>query len=382
MKNIAIFCDGTWQDLGQNIPTNVARLARSVAGQTTATATTPACDQVVYYDDGVGVGQGVLDGATRLIGGGLGQGLDDKIAHAYNFLCLNFQPCDRIYIFGFSRGAYTARSLAGMLRRCWIVKRENASETDAALELYRNNSSDTPEVLKFKQDYCHPADAFVAERGADPVATAKSLNAAPQFWGHIQYVGVWDTVGSLGIPTTLPFSSIVDDKYRFHDTSLSRFVLSARHAVSIDERRSTFAPTLWDNIDALNINAFAGNLPYGSRPYQQSWFPGRHSGVGGGDDDGGLSISPMLWIAEGATAAGLEFNPAALNLPPLPNCCAPFVVVKQTVSTLVIAAAGEGDRAGPANFVEISDAARTRWTNVSDYRPVPLSKFRDSLDAK
>jgi uncharacterized protein (DUF2235 family) len=382
MKNIAIFCDGTWQDLGQSIPTNVARLARSVASQTAATPDAATYDQVVYYDDGVGVGQGVLDGATRLIGGGLGEGLDDKIAHAYNFLCLNFSPCDRIFIFGFSRGAYTARSLAGMLRRCWIVRRENASETDRALDLYRNNSSDTPEVLKFKQDYCYPADAFVGERGSDPVATAKSLNAAPQFWGHIQYVGVWDTVGSLGIPTTLPFASLVDDKYRFHDTSLSRFVLSARHAVSIDERRSTFAPTLWDNIDALNINAFAGDLSYGSRPYQQSWFPGRHSGVGGGDDDGGLSISPLLWIAEGATAAGLQFNPAVLHLPPPANCCAPFVIVQQTVSSLVIAAAGESDRDGPANLVEISDAARTRWAKVPDYRPVPLSKFRDQLSTK
>jgi uncharacterized protein (DUF2235 family) len=382
MKNIAIFCDGTWQDLGQKIPTNVARLARSVAAQTTAKPDAPAVEQVVYYDDGVGVGEGVLDGATKLIGGGLGAGLDEKIAHAYNFLCLNFSPCDRIYIFGFSRGAYTARSLAGLLRRCWILKRENASQTDRALDLYRNSTSDAPEVLKFKHDYCHPADAFVGERKADPVATAKILNAAPQFWGHIQYVGVWDTVGSLGIPKTLPFSSIVDDKYRFHDTTLSRFVLSARHAVSIDERRSTFQPTLWDNIDALNINAFAANLPYASRPYQQIWFPGRHSGVGGGEDDGGLSIAPALWIAEGAIAAGLDFNQAALHAPPTADCCAPFTIVQQTVASRVIKAAGEGDRAGPSNFAEISDAARTRWTKVPAYRPVPLSKFRDQLDAK
>ena len=102
--------------------------------------------------------------------------------------------------------------------------------------------------------------------------------------------------------------AIVDDKYRFHDTSLSRFVLSASHAVSIDERRTAFAPTLWDNVDSLNINAFAANLPYGKRPYQQNWFPGRHPGVGGGQDDGGLSIAPLLWIAEGAEAAGLEFD--------------------------------------------------------------------------
>jgi hypothetical protein len=195
-------------------------------------------------------------------------------------------------------------------------------------------------------------------------------------------VGVWDTVGALGIPTTLPLSSIVDDKYRFHDTSLSRFVLSARHAVSIDERRSTFAPTLWDNIDSLNINAFAGTLPYEKRPYQQKWFPGRHSGVGGGENDGGLSAVPMLWIAEGAAAAGLEFNQAALDLPPIGDCCAPFVTVQNTIGTLFIEAAGMADRDGPASLTEISEAARTRWTKVADYRPSPLSKFRDSLDGK
>ncbi|HXJ01827.1 MAG TPA: DUF2235 domain-containing protein, partial [Micropepsaceae bacterium] len=267
MKNIAIFCDGTWQDLSQNIPTNVAKLARSVAPQTTAAAGSTPYEQFVYYDSGVGVGEGVLNDATRLIGGGLGEGLDDKILHAYEFLCLNFAPCDRIYIFGFSRGAYTARSLCGMLRKCWILRRENASETDRALDLYRNADLNSPEVAKFKQEFCHPAEPFVGERGADPVATAKKLNMDVEYWGHVQYVGVWDTVGALGIPRTLPFASVVDDKYRFHDTSLSRFVLSARHAVSIDERRSSFAPTLWDNIDSLNINAFAGNLPYASRPY-------------------------------------------------------------------------------------------------------------------
>ncbi|HEY4263924.1 MAG TPA: DUF2235 domain-containing protein [Micropepsaceae bacterium] len=382
MKNIAIFCDGTWQDLTQNVPTNVARLARSVAAQTKATDKTPACEQFVYYDTGVGVGQGVLDGATKLIGGSIGKGLDDKILNAYIALCLNFSPCDRIFIFGFSRGAYTARSLAGLLRRCWILRREHVGEADRAMDLYRNSTSEAPEVAKFKEDFCYPADAFIGQRGADPVDTAKQLNAAPAFWGHLQYVGVWDTVGSLGIPTALPFSSLVDNKYRFHDTTLSRFVLSARHAVSIDERRSTFVPTLWDNIDSLNINAFAGNLPYEKRPYQQIWFPGRHSGVGGGEDDGGLSIVPMRWIAEGAAAAGLEFNDDVLDLPPTADCCAPFVAVQRTIGTLVIEAAGEGDRGGPASTTEISDAARTRWTKLADYRPPPLSKFHDFLDAK
>ena len=382
MKNIAIFCDGTWQSLSQSVPTNVGRLARSVAAQTTARPDSARCEQFVYYDDGVGVGQGVLNAATRLIGGGLGEGLDEKILHAYEFLCLNYTPGDRIFIFGFSRGAYTARSLAGMLRKCWIVRRENASEADRALDLYRNSRLDSPEVANFKREVCHPAEPFVGERGSDPVATAHALNADIADWGHLQYVGVWDTVGSLGIPKTIPFAPDLNAKYRFHDTSLSRFVLSARHAVSIDERRSAFAPALWDNIDTLNSNAGADDRPYDRRPYQQSWFPGRHAGVGGGEDDGGLSIVPLLWVAAGAESAGLEFASETLNLPPSANCCAPFPAVKPSLWSLVIKAAGEGDRAGPGALLEISEAARTRWAKVSDYRPKPLGKFRDQLETK
>src|SRR5882757_2441986 len=98
MKNIAIFCDGTWQNVSQSVPTNVARLARSVAATSVSTPETPACEQVTYYNDGVGVGEGVLNAATRIIGGGLGEGLDEKIMHAYEFLCLNYAPEDRIFI--------------------------------------------------------------------------------------------------------------------------------------------------------------------------------------------------------------------------------------------------------------------------------------------
>jgi uncharacterized protein (DUF2235 family) len=392
MKNIALFCDGTWQSLDQSVPTNVARLARAVAPQTKGVPGVAPGTQFVYYDDGVGVGQGILNKATQLIGGGLGEGLEEKILHAYEFLCLNYSPGDRIFIFGFSRGAYTARSLAGLLRKCWILRRENVSDSDMALGYYRNPELkvDAPEVKEFRQSRCHAAEAFTGERGTDPIAVANGLAPArankandDQYWGHVQYVGVWDTVGALGIPKTIPFAPDFNARYRFHDTSLSRFVLSARHAVSIDERRTAFSPTLWDNIDTLNTNAGADGLPYESRPYQQSWFPGRHSGVGGGEDDGGLSIMPLLWIAEGAAAAGLEFNPDALNLPPPGNCCAPFVKPKATLASLAIRMiGGEADRKGPGTLIEISEAARTRWNSLPEYRPPPLKGFADRLGPK
>lgn len=381
MKNIAIFCDGTWQNVSQKIPTNVARLARSVAASSAATPQMAACEQVTYYNDGVGVGEGVLNAATRLIGGGLGEGLEEKILHAYEFLCLNYAPDDRIFIFGFSRGAYTARSLTGLLRKCWILRRENVGDSDRALEIYRNPAlkPDSQEAEQFRRDRCHPAKPFVAERGSDAITTAKELHKDDEFWGHVQYVGVWDTVGSLGIPKVIPFAPDFNAKYRFHDTNLSRFVLSARHAVSIDERRATFAPTLWDNIDALNDNAGAAGLAYEQRPYQQSWFPGHHTGVGGGEDDGGLSIAPLLWIAQGAAMAGLGLDQATLSLPPAANCCAPFIRKKPTLASLVIKLIGEGDRDGPGALADISEAARTRWSGDPGYRPKPLSKFADAL---
>jgi uncharacterized protein (DUF2235 family) len=382
MKNIAVFCDGTWQNLAQANPTNVARLARSVAPRSKKTDDGAACEQFVYYDDGVGVGQGVFNTATRLIGGGLGKGLEDKILHAYEFLCLNYCPGDRIFIFGFSRGAYTARSLGGFLRKCWILRRENASDADLALQFYRNDAlkPDSPEMKKFRSERCHPAEPFLGERAADPLTAARALEGDQAQWGFIQYLGVWDTVGALGIPKTLPFALDLNSKYRFHDTSLSRFVMSARHAVSIDERRSTFAPTLWDNIDALNENAGATGLPYEKRPYQQSWFPGHHAGVGGGGADSALAVVPLRWIAEGAKQAGLDFDQQALHSPPEPDACAAFTQRKATLSSLAIRMiGGESDREGPSGFFEISEAARTRWSKLPGYRPKPLKKFTDKL---
>ena len=375
MKNIALFCDGTWQSLGQPFPTNVSRLARCVAARE-AQSSIP---QIVYYDEGVGVGEGVVNGIVRLIGGATGAGLDDKIIHAYRFICLNYEPGDRIFIFGFSRGAYTARSLSGMLRKLWILRRDQLDYVDDALNLYRNAYLDQQVTDKFKGDHCHVGAPMLAQRAPDPSRVMAA--AADQNASSVRFVGVWDTVGSLGIPSTLPFASLIDKRYQFHDLSLSRFVLSARHAVSIDERRATFQPTLWNNIEGLNTNANAAALPFAERPYQQSWFPGRHSGVGGGQNDGGLSISPLLWIAEGATRAGLAFDDKLLqeigkNAKPT----APFVPEALSLSALMLRFVGQADRCGPTDFDEVSAPARTRWRDcVPNYRPGPLSRFKDRL---
>lgn len=381
MKNIAIFCDGTWQNLTQRFPTNVTRLARAVAPKGVDAHTDKPIPQIVFYDDGVGVGQGVAENVTRFVGGAIGKGLDRKIAEAYEFLCLNFEPGDRIFIFGFSRGAYTARSLAGLLRKCWILRRENITEYAQAVEVYRNHSKDAVEVQLFRRNFCYPAatvteDLNFADRTKGFVAKSSEQE---RDLGWVQYVGVWDTVGSLGLPRGLPFADILNDKYRFHDLELSRFVFNARHAVAIDEKRETFGPTLWSNLPTLNQRAGAADLAYDLRPYQQTWFPGGHGSVGGGEDDGGISIGPLLWIAEGAARAGLAFDPGILQMyKNADNPCA-NLSEERSIGEIVLSIAGLKDREGVTSIDDVSPGARRRWKERPEYRPKTLSPVAKAL---
>lgn len=380
MKNLIICCDGTWQELSQRFPTNVTRLTRALSP--TATRGGQTIPQVIFYDDGVGVGNGVLDRTTRILGGALGQGLDRKVLEAYEFLVLNYEPGDRIYIFGFSRGAYTARSIAGLLRQVWILKRENASEIERAIAIYRDHDKDAVETQRFRRNFCHTGDPALDTRAFDPDAPAKTVTKSVDQTGWIQFLGVWDTVGSLGIPRGLPFSEQINGKYEFHDTALSRFVWNARHAVAIDERRETFTPTLWTNLDALNTNAKADTLSYDDRPYQQTWFPGAHGAVGGGESDAGISLAPLLWMLDGATRAGLAFEPHQLaDFSAAADPTAPLRASERNVGSIVMGLVGSKDREGPAQMDEVSKAAHERWTKLSTYRPKTLSRVAAALDA-
>lgn len=384
MKNIAIFCDGTWQYMDQPHPTNVANLARSTLGETSE-----GVAQLVYYDDGVGVGQGVLDVETHLLGGVLGKGLDYKIVRAYEFLALNFEDGDRLFIFGFSRGAYTARCLGGLIRWFGILKRENAGLVYDAMSAYRSRPAANATAAEraafeeaartFRSAHSHHAEAFTAAMKYDPSFPSSLAPKGGVAW--IQYMGVWDTVGSLGIPTNLLFAPMLDAQYRFYDTSLSRCVRSARHAVSIDERRRTFAPTLWGNIDELNRNLDAGALPYDQRPYQQQWFPGDHGRVGGGEQDGGVSLAAMLWVAEGAARAGLALDQQQIgHYATLAHPDARFIKAGLSLGEFLMEVDGLEDRAGPNSVAEVSLSARLRWSRVATYRPVPLTRHPNVAD--
>ena len=384
MKNIGIFCDGTWQHIDQKNPTNVALLAQAVMSRVGVEG--QDVGQFVYYDDGVGVSEGVLGAGTQLLGGALGKGLDHKITRAYEILSLNYDPGDRVFIFGFSRGAYTARSLAGLIRWLGILRRQHVGFSEQAMSIYRDRPPKakdptqqqkdldvfTAKTQAFRAVHSHAAAPFTGAHGYVDGKASSLTPASDCTW--IQYVGVFDTVGSLGVPSNIPFAAEVNQQYRFYDTSLSAMVRSARHAVSIDERRNTFQPALWDNIAALNTNAGADAMSYERRPYQQVWFPGGHGSVGGGSDDGGISLPALLWIAEGAARAGFGFEPAVLNaLAAKANPLAAFQPAGFSLGALVIGLDGASDRPGPDHFDEVSLSACLRAKGMA-YAPPPLKR--------
>ena len=211
----------------------------------------------------------------------------------------------------FARGAYTARSFVGLVHTCGILQRSVASKVNEAIALYQKRDTSAQydeEVLRFRRDNSPDVCITIHEQKWRTEAGIPSQNT-PLL--TIRYLGVWDTVGALGIPSRFFISKWLDKKLQFHDLSLSSFVQSARHAVAIDERRKDFVPTLWDNTDALNA-ARGIELTAADAPYQEKWFPGVHSSVGGGGERRGLSDQSLDWILDGARAVGLVLDPQEL----------------------------------------------------------------------
>ena len=259
-KRIAFCADGTWDSSATN--TNVYKIYKSL---------TVSSNQIPLYDDGVG-----SDGNPiwKLVGGAFGTGLWQKIKDGYTKIAHVYEAGDSIFLFGFSRGAYTARSLAGMIAVCGLPTAnftDNLVET--AFHAYRDR--DDRESLLDELKDCNMYDA------------------------KITMVGVWDTVGSLGIPAAL--GAVDPLVYGFLDTSLHPNVLNAYHALAIDEKRAQFPPTLWNS------------QPAPGQKLEQVWFSGVHSDVGGGEPDDGqgttaLSDITLSWMASNAAALGLQMD--------------------------------------------------------------------------
>jgi uncharacterized protein (DUF2235 family) len=266
-KRIAFCCDGTWQTPLSG--TNVYRLYKALL---------VTSDQVTFYDDGVGADAAGLD---RVLQGALGQGLTDKITSAYTKIAHVYEAGDEIFLFGFSRGAFTARSLAGMIANCGLP---TGSFTDDCV-----------------------TQAFAAYR--DPVnraAMLSQLSACSLADAAITMVGVWDTVGSLGIPAL--FGGI-EAASQFLDTSLHPDVKNACHCLAVDEMRAQFPATLWKE----------PNPAVPGQTIEQVWFSGCHGDVGGGlqqgqSADAGTRLCDitMGYMLSKAQALGLTFDPGVL----------------------------------------------------------------------
>lgn len=358
MKRIVICCDGTWKRVDARHPTNVVKLAQAALPEAP-----DGVAQVVLHLDGVGSGRGVgrvTQGVDRLLGGAFGMGLMATLEAAYRFLILNHASGDEIYLFGFSRGAFSARSLAGLIRNCGILRRENTRLIPEALELYRNRRPQT-----------HP-DSSNGRAFRDRYACATPGRTS----AGIRYLGVWDTVGALGVPGYLALASRINRGLRFHDTRLSGSVEAARHAVALDERRAVFPPALWDNLDQLNAR-----YPDETR-YHQCWFPGDHASVGGGGDVTALSSGAALWIAEGAMEAGLGMDPAVLaTLEGERDWLGPLHAAQGRGLVDAMLGWPQAEREGPARPEYLAGAVLERWRGDPSYRPGPLRRLGHAIEA-
>lgn len=251
-KNIIICCDGTGNEYGR-LNTNVLHLYESLVQDD---------EQVAFYDPGIGtfsfLGLPVGERFGVLLGKAFGLGLRENLADAYAFLMQHYEPGDRVYLFGFSRGAFTVRALAGLLYKCGLLKNEQENLTRYAIELY-NRRGNNDVARGFKVTFARPCPVY--------------------------FIGVWDTVASLGW-----FLS-----KRFFDARLNPEVTHGYHAMAIDEQRRRFRVLPWDE-----------TLKTDHQRIEQVWFPGAHSDVGGGYADRRLSDVTLRWMLRKAIAAHLR----------------------------------------------------------------------------
>lgn len=317
---LVVCCDGTWNR--ERTDTNVRRLYRhlaTAAGVPVDAAgrlaeregadrdcricegRTAAGERVrLLYQRGVGTSFGQI-----LTGGALGVGLSGNVRSAYHFLAHAFEPGAEIYLFGFSRGAFTARSLAGFIGRCGLLERPSEAQIARLwIDEYMTESGvrQRPEGMSAREalDWLKQKLGDLAGVGLAGLPRHRTV--------PIRFVGVFDTVGAIGVP--IPRAArLAEPIVGFHDTSLGGHVEHAVQALAIDERRGPYQPTLW------TAPAGAAALPEG-RTCLQVWFPGVHSDVGGGYPERGIGDLALDFVMRRAVEAGLLVDPAR-PLPPV-----------------------------------------------------------------
>jgi len=290
-KHLILCLDGTWCD-GDSRPepqSNVAVLTAMVDPWPQ-----DGSGQRVYYDSGIGTRASLVN---RALGGIFGKGLSGNVLAAYRFLSQFYEPGDRIYVFGFSRGAFTARSLCGFMAASGLLKSEECSKDN----------------LKFAWSYYRtsPKQRYPADR-------AKLSRMTHGSDARVRFLGVFDTVGALGVPGRFGKRAI-----QFHDTDVSSVVDCSCQALAIDEHRREFEPAVWTEPRHRRFHAV-----------EQAWFPGSHANIGGGCEDRGLSDLALDWMVRrlGRYCPELKLRPSwDWPRPLVPNYIAPLYETRTLV---------------------------------------------------
>ena len=265
MRRLVLCCDGTWNSADSPRATNIEKISRCIETNSEKSGN----EQVVEYIRGVGTSYRV----DKWLGGWLGLGLTTSILDAYRWLVLNYSDGDEIFIFGFSRGAYMARSLGGMINKVGLLEKDSGFGPDLLSQARKIYS--TPDNAAQAKEF--------RERHSYPVGPG------------IHFLGVFDTVGALGLPAPMNLWNTT-----FNDVKFNSRVVNGRHALAIDERRRAFTPTLWKPAD--------DQAAISPKSVRQVWFRGAHSDVGGGYPETGLSDITLKWMIDEAEDCGLVFD--------------------------------------------------------------------------
>ena len=339
-KRIVICSDGTWnkpeENLEKDFPTNVLKLARAIKP-----IGNDGLPQQIFYDWGVGADYGHVSGGVT------GKGVEKNILDAYRYIVQNYNPGDEIYLFGFSRGAYTMRALSGLINNCGILKRVDAKLITQAFKHYKRRGAaykpSGEKSIEFRSKYSH-----------------KSRD--------IEFIGLWDTVGAMGIP--LSFLGNFSENDEFYDTKIGKNVKNARHALAIDELREDFEPTFWEIVDKNKT--------------KQVWFSGVHSDIGGSyklDKNGSsLSYNSFNWMIKEVEEIGLSIEDhlkkeiskpiMELALAKQHRSRTKFFRLKKKYFRKIHHSYGE---------VLIHESVKLRYENEDKYRPENLVKYLDNV---
>ena len=296
-KRLALFFDGTWNEPSDH--TNVRRLRLMMAEHGT-----DGIPQRAFYDRGIGTRW-----YDRLSGGLIGAGLSDNVRNGYRWLTENYDLHDEIYIFGFSRGAFAARSLAGLIATCGLLAPDAPISFAQLFERYQRGLQARPiyQLIRMKND----ADQLDFEERA-------LLRSSYYFRNIIKMVGVWDTVGSIGIPIgNIP--NISQRALRFHYTRLTRAVEHSNQALALDEHRRPYWAVLWTEF--FPDSAYEHPQPQNdTRFVEQRWYSGAHANLGGGYRSDPLPDRPLAWLQDKAAQRGLGFRRQATVAPDDLDC--------------------------------------------------------------